>query len=255
MALADWVLSENRGGYTQGDRDAIKQDTTTPQWVYSGLGAPRGGSTASSGSATSGGAASGRSSGTGGTSASGGAAVSGGGNVDGAYDALAAFLAAQQRARDEAYRAAKAQQDQNYQFACGQLDAQTNKALQEAYVNKMLGLLRLPQDMAAQGLGGGAAETTLGSLYNNYGSARNNLEVERQSQLAGLLNTYQNNLAQLAAQRATGAETALSAYTTQLAKLMANNTPDLLSLSQGAGDGSASLYYRLRKMLGWDEEE
>lgn len=170
----------------------------------------------------------------------------------GGLDLLTAFLQAQQRARDEAYRAALEQQNRDYEYARGQLDDSTGKALQEAYINKMLSLLHMPQDMAAQGLGGGVSETTLGSLHNNYGNARAALETERQRQLAGLLNTHQGNLAQLAAQRASGAQTALNTYATQLAKLMANNTPALLSLTQAGGE-DGSFYYRLRRLLDWDE--
>ncbi len=246
MALADWVLSENRGGYTKSDREKIKNDKKTPQWVYTGIGAPRGGGASGSGGGTA--AAAG-----GGSGGGGGGSGSGGGGGPDAFELLSAFLQAQQKARDEAYRIAEAQQKKDYEYAAGQLNTDTDRALQEAYINKMLSLLRLPQDMAAQGLGGGASETTLGSLYNNYGNARTKLENERQRQLAGLLNTHQGNLAQLRAQRASGAQTALNAYTTQLAKLMASNTPLLLSLSQqGAGGGS---YYRLRRLLGWDETE
>lgn len=254
MALADWVLSENRGGYTKSDREKIKKDKTTPQWVYTGIGAPRGGSAggqqktaqpAAGGSGSSGGSG-------GGSGGSGDGGGSGGG-VN-ALELLNAFLQAQQKARDEAYRVAEAQQKNDYEYAAGRLNTDTDRALQEAYINKMLSLLHLPQDMTAQGLGGGASETTLGSLYNNYGNARAKLESERQRQLAGLLNTHQNNLAQLRAQRASGAQTALNAYNTQLAKLMASNTPLLLSLSgqDGAGTGS---YTRLRRLLGWDETE
>lgn len=249
MALADWVLNENRGGYTKSDREKIKNDKTTPQWVYTGIGAPRGGS--SGGQAGAGQSSAG---GSGGGSSGGGSGSSGGGGGADALELLNAFLQAQQRARDEAYRVAEAQQKKDYEYAAGQLNTDTDRALQEAYINKMLSLLHLPQDMTAQGLGGGASETTLGSLYNNYGNARTKLENERQRQLAGLLNTHQSNLAQLRAQRASGAQTALNAYTTQLAKLMASNTPMLLSLSGQDGGGTGS-YTRLRRLLGWDELE
>lgn len=208
--------------------------------------------------AASGGSGRGSGAGSGGAGGAGGAAAPAqaqtGGGADAGAALLAAFLAAQQQARDEAYRLAQAQQQREYEAARGELNAQTDKALQEAYLNKMLSLLRLPQDMAAQGLGGGAAESTIGSLHNQYGKARNELEAGRQTQLAKLLNSYQNNLAQLSAERLGGAQAALNAYTTQLAKQMASNTPALLTLSQGAADGSANLYYRLRKLLGWDEE-
>lgn len=239
MAKAIWAdvgSSQNSAG---------KKNTTSAASYNMRTGASGTTSTA----AKTGGTSSGKS--TAGTAAP--APAAGGDGGSGGLDLLTAFLEAQQRARDEAYKVALEQQNRDYEYARGQLDSSTDKALKEAYINKMLSLLHLPQDMAAQGLGGGASETTLGSLHNNYGSARAALETERQRQLAGLLNTHQGNLAQLAAQRASGAQTALNAYATQLAKLMANNTPALLSLTQAGGEGD-SLYYRLRRLLSWDEE-
>lgn len=174
--------------------------------------------------------------------------TSGGGNVAAApqqssgpsyVDMLAQWQAQQQAARDAAYRAAAAQQNKNYSYAQGQLNDATNKALQEAYINKMLTLKNLPQQLTAQGLNGGASETTLGSMNNNYANARNSLENERQNQLGALLNAYQNNMAQLEAERAGGAAASLSALTPQLMALAANNGVDLVNLVQASGQSSS----------------
>ena len=158
-----------------------------------------------------------------------------------AAEQLRAAQEAQRRAREEAYQKAAAQQRANYDFSAGQVNDATGKALQEAYINRMLQSKNLQQSLSAQGLNGGASETTTAGMYNNYNNARNDLETERQSQLANLLNTYQNNMAQLEQQRASGAAADLSQYQTALQNLTAGNTANLISLRQGYGDMASSV--------------
>ena len=158
-----------------------------------------------------------------------------------AAEQLRAAQEAQRRAREEAYQKAAAQQRANYDFSAGQVNDATGKALQEAYINRMLQSKNLQQSLSAQGLNGGASETTTAGMYNNYNNARNDLETERQSQLANLLNTYQNNMAQLEQQRASGAAADLSQYQTALQNLTAGNTANLISLLQGYGDMASSV--------------
>lgn len=158
-----------------------------------------------------------------------------------AAEQLRAAQEAQRKAREEAYQKAAAQQRANYDFSAGQVNDATGKALQEAYINRMLQSKNLQQSLSAQGLNGGASETTTAGMYNNYNNARNDLETERQSQLANLLNTYQNNMAQLEQQRASGAAADLSQYQTALQNLTAGNTANLISLLQGYGDMASSV--------------
>ena len=49
--------------------------------------------------------------------------------------------------------------------------------------------------MSAQGLSGGATETTLAGMLNNYGNARNNINTTANRSYADLENNYNNNLA------------------------------------------------------------
>lgn len=169
-------------------------------------------------------------------------------------DYLQELRAREQAARDAAYNAAAAQQKANLDYAQQQLDAATDQALQEAYVNRMLTLRNLGQDLSAQGITGGAAESTLAGVYNNYGNARSQLESQRAAQQASLLNTYQNNMAQLAAERAGGAAAALQELVPQLAKLYASNGLDLLSLIQGAAASGRTVARRTVR-AGAEEEE
>ena len=203
-------------------------------------------------SGSSGGSSSGRSS----YSAPAVQAVPSGPSYADAYaDALASIMAEQRRQREAAYQKAAAAQKENLNFATNQLTDTTNDALKQAYINKMQTLRNLPQQMSAQGLNGGASETTLASMNNNYGNARNQLETERLKQLANLQNTYQNNLAQLEAQRASGDAAQLSNLAPTLANLVATNTPASVNITQGSGGNASNVSAWLRKLMGYDDED
>lgn len=158
-----------------------------------------------------------------------------------AEEQMRAAQEAQRRAREEAYQRSAAQQKANYEYGQGELNRATDNALQQAYINKMMSERNLAQQLAAQGLNGGASETTTAGMLNNYNNSRNALETERQNQLASLENTYQNNMAQLENQRASGDAADLSQYQTNLANLTANNTNNIVSLMQGYANMAASM--------------
>ena len=183
------------------------------------------------------------------------AAPSGPSYADAYADALASIMAEQRRQREAAYQKAAAAQKENLNFATNQLTDTTNEALKQAYITKMQPLRNLPQQMSAQGLNGGASETTLASMNNNYGNARNQLETERLKQLANLQNTYQNNLAQLEAQRASGDAAQLSNIAPTLANLVATNTPASVNITQGSGGNASNVSAWLRKLMGYDDED
>lgn len=82
-----------------------------------------------------------------------------------------------------------------YDASKGEVNRDAERALREAYVNKMMSGKDLQQQLTAQGISGGAAESTLASLQNNYGNSRNGIETTRNDNLTELLNTYQNNMA------------------------------------------------------------
>ena len=69
------------------------------------------------------------------------------------------------------------------------------QSLKQAYINKMLSEKNLDQTMAAQGLSGGATETTRASMSNNYGNARNEINRTTNNNIAALEGNYNDNLA------------------------------------------------------------
>lgn len=93
------------------------------------------------------------------------------------------------------YDNTRAQLGASYDKSKGDINRDSEGSLQQAYINKMLTQRGLQQELSAQGLNGGAAESTLASLANNYGNSRNNIETTKASNLAELMATYQKNLA------------------------------------------------------------
>ena len=69
-------------------------------------------------------------------------------------------------------------------------------SLRQAYINKMKSERNLGQQMSALGLNGGATETTLAGMLNNYGNARNNINTTQNKNLADLEGNYSDNLSQ-----------------------------------------------------------
>ena len=84
----------------------------------------------------------------------------------------------------------------NYDLSRNALADDAEKALQEAYINRMMNERALAQTLNAQGLNGGATESAIASLLNNYGNSRNNITVAHNKNLAELENAYLANLAQ-----------------------------------------------------------
>lgn len=154
---------------------------------------------------------------------------------------LKAAQEAQRKAREEAYARGTAQQQTNYEYGRGQVNDATDAALRQAYINRMQQQRNLNQLLSAQGLNGGASETTTAGMLNNYANSRNALETERTAQLAKLMNTYQNNLTELANQKASGDAADLTAYQTNLGNLAANNANNMISLIQGYANMAANM--------------
>ncbi len=82
----------------------------------------------------------------------------------------------------------------SYDASKKDIDSDAEASLREAYINNMLNRKNLQQALTAQGLNGGASETTQASMLNNYGNARNEIETQQAKNLADLLKTYNDNL-------------------------------------------------------------
>lgn len=154
---------------------------------------------------------------------------------------LKAAQEAQRKAREEAYARGTAQQQTDYEYGRGQVNSAADEALRQTYINRMQQQRNLNQLLSAQGLNGGASETTTAGMLNNYANSRNTLESERTAQLANLMNTYQNNLAELANQKASGDAADLTGYQTNLGNLAANNANNMINLIQSYANIAANM--------------
>lgn len=114
------------------------------------------------------------------------------------------------------------------------LDAQRNatekkltdtrdESLRQAYITKMQSQRDMPSLMAAQGLGGGATETSIANMLRSYQSGRNAANKQ-----------YSGDLTTLEANYATNKNTLGSDLNTKLADLQAAKRAEALSLAQFA---------------------
>lgn len=93
-------------------------------------------------------------------------------------DAMEEEAAAYERQIESQVRALNAQKDP--------LEQQYNKSAQQAYIQSELAKKKLPEQLAAQGLGGGASESANLAIETNYGNALNDLTQDYNNNLAAL---------------------------------------------------------------------
>lgn len=111
------------------------------------------------------------------------------------------------------------------------VETSAEKSLREAYINKMMNEKNLEQRLTAQGLSGGASESAMASLLNQYGGSRNEIEQAKLSDLASAESNYGQNLASLlyGLQSATSsAEQARLSGLTSLENSLANQQAGLI---------------------------
>lgn len=106
-------------------------------------------------------------------------------------------------------------------------DAQNS--LRQAYINKMLSQRNLGQQMSAQGLTGGATETTMANMLNNYGNARNNINTTLNNNLSNLEGNYSDNLSQ-----------AMQAYNSAVANANLQKAQQAMSLENALANNQIS---------------
>lgn len=137
------------------------------------------------------------------------------------------------------YDSARDTLGRQYDTSKKEVNTDAERALREAYVNKMISGRNIAQQLSAQGISGGAAETTLASMQNNYGNARNNIETTRNDNLESLNNTYQNNLA-----------AAAQAYNSQLANAEDQRLQMMMQIESDLANAIAGSYSSQFNALG-----
>lgn len=149
--------------------------------------------------------------------------------------------AEQQAARNAAAEAARKAQQSQYDANVNKLNTAADTAQQQAYINYMMSKRDMGQQLSAQGLSGGAAESTWVGLYNGYGNSRASTEKSRIENLGDLQQTLQNNLAQIEQQRLSGEQADISDYYSNLASLAAQNMQAKMSMRQASGESTPNI--------------
>lgn len=103
------------------------------------------------------------------------------------------------------------------------------ESLKQAYINRMKSERNLGQQMSALGLNGGATETTLAGMLNNYGNARNAINTTQNKNLANLEGNYSDNLSQ-----------AMQAYNSAVANANLQKATQAMSLENALANNQIS---------------
>ncbi len=153
-----------------------------------------------------------------------------------AYDKNMGYLnsAYSNRAESQkrAYQDALAQLEGQYNSGAGKVNQGADEAQQQAYINYRLQQRDLPQALMAQGITGGAAESTLADMANSYGNNRNTVDKQRNSNLGDLLdtlNTNKSNALQSYNNTLSDDEARKMAYQMELENALANQSADILT--------------------------
>ena len=201
-----------------------------------------------------------------GSGSSSGSVEVGGGYSEPAFDwgaYYASLQAAAQARADEAYQrnmeriasaynSASGNLKSNYSSTVGRLNAARDKSfgdvnkdaersLQKAYINNMLTKKNLNQRLSAMGYNGGATESTMASLANQYGNSRNGINETLNDNISNLDMTYGDNLA-AALQSFNSAMSNLDLQRMQLEMQAENARQNALESSMSASFGMDSSY-------------
>lgn len=109
--------------------------------------------------------------------------------------ALESAYAKRMSGLDSNLASTKDQLSSSYGNSRTSLQQNEENALREAYINRMMNEKNLRQQLNAQGLTGGASESAIASMLNNYGTSRNNIQNTAADNLRELEQTYNSNLA------------------------------------------------------------
>jgi hypothetical protein len=129
----------------------------------------------------------------------------------------------------ENHNSAKDQLINSYNTSKSGIEADSAKSLREAYINNMLNKRDMNQLLSAQGLSGGASESTLAKMLNSYGNNRNNINTVTNRNLLELETSHNANLAE-----------ALRNYNEALADAQERRTQYLMQLEQNRANGIAN---------------
>ena len=130
-----------------------------------------------------------------------------------------------------------------YNRSRGNISQDAENSLRQAYINRMLSQRNLGQQMSAQGLTGGASETTMANMLNNYGNARNSINNTLNNNLSNLEGNYSDNLSQ-----------AMQAYNSAVANANLAKAQQAMSLENALANNQISALGDYQSLLQRDNQ-
>lgn len=115
------------------------------------------------------------------------------------------------------------------------------RSLKQAYINKMKSERNIEQEMSAQGLSGGATESTRAGMINNYGNARNEINTTTNNNLSALEGDYNDNLAQ-----------AMQAYNTAVANAQLQKAQQAIQLENALANNQIAALQDFQSLMADD---
>lgn len=116
------------------------------------------------------------------------------------YDEMKAYMdrmyEEQRRQQEAAYQNTLSQLASSYNRGTENVNQSSDDALRQAYINYMMGKRNINQSLANNGITGGATESILSQLFNNYGTNRANIDKQRVNELADLAARYNQSVAE-----------------------------------------------------------
>lgn len=141
----------------------------------------------------------------------------------------------------------------NFDNSSNALSADAERALQEAYINRMMNEKSMRNQLNAQGITGGASESVIAGMLNNYANARNNIENNLADNVRTLREAYQKNLASALQNRndaLSAAEDTNLKYKMQLENDLRNNIIGSYNdLYSGLMNADANYYDNMAKLV------
>ena len=141
----------------------------------------------------------------------------------------------------------------NFDNSSNALSSDAERALQEAYINRMMNEKSMRNQLNAQGITGGASESVIAGMLNNYANARNNIENNLADNVRTLREAYQKNLASALQNRndaLSAAEDTNLKYKMQLENDLRNNIIGSYNdLYSGLMNADAGYYDNMAKLV------
>ena len=130
-----------------------------------------------------------------------------------------------------------------YNSSRSSINSDAEDSLRQAYINNMLSQKNLGQQMSAQGLTGGASESTMANMANNYGNARNAINTVANTNLSNLEGNYNSNLS-----------SARQAYNSAVADADARKAQQVMALENALANNEISALGNYQSLLQQDNQ-